>query len=229
MVQARYYENFISPRAYFIYMVKLGERLHEERKRQSLSIDEVAKATRIRAKFIEAIEKGEYKRLPSSAYAQGFVKNYVEFLGLPEKELLALFRREFKEEEFLGVLPQSFTQPKEISLEGVRIKRAGVIGVGILVVLLLYIFFQYKSAIFSPSLSVKYPPEKAVISTQTLRVAGTTDPNTTVTINNFPVFVDSSGNYEKEFNVFPGDVTITVKATNSFGKVSTVERHITVK
>lgn len=210
-------------------MVKLGDRLKEERKRQNLTIEQIAKATKIRPQFLEAIEKGEYKKLPSTAYAQGFVKNYVDYLGLPEKELLALFRREFKEEEFLGVLPESFTQPKEISLEGVRIKRAWVIGVGLLVVLILYIFFQYKSAIFSPSLDVKIPQENARVTSQTLRVAGTTDPNTTVTVNNFPVFVDSVGDYEKEFTVFPGKVTVTVKATNSFGKVSTVVRHVLVK
>src|SRR5690348_16578344 len=116
-------------------MVKLGEKLIEERKKQGLSLDEIAKATKIRRSFLEAIEKGEYKKLPSSAYAQGFVKNYVAYLGLPEKELLALFRREFNEDELLGVLPQSFTRPKEISLEGVKIKRAAVIGGGILLAL----------------------------------------------------------------------------------------------
>lgn len=210
-------------------MVKLGDRLLEERKKQGVSVDEVARATKIRREFIDAIEKGDYKKLPSSAYAQGFVKNYVEFLGLPEKELLALFRREFNEEEFLGVLPQSFTRPKEISLEGVKIKRAGIIGVGILVILIGYIFFQYKSALFSPSLSVAEPIEKTTINSQTITVSGTTEPNTTVTVNAIPVFVDSSGNYTKAITVFPGTVTIVVKATNSFGKVSTIERHISVK
>lgn len=210
-------------------MVKLGERLLEERKKQELSIEEVAKATRIRASFIEAIEKGEYSKLPSSAYAQGFVKNYVDYLGLPEKELLALFRREFNEEEYLNVLPQSFTKPKEISLQGVKIKRAGIIGIGIFVVLVIYILFQYKSALFNPSLSVAIPQENAVVTHQTLTVSGTTDPNTSITVNNIPVFVDSNGEYAKEITVFPGSVTISIKAVNSFGKTSTIERHITVK
>lgn len=210
-------------------MVKLGDRLQQERKKQELSLDEIARATKIRKGFLEAIEKGEYKKLPSSAYAQGFVKNYIEYLGLPEKELLALFRREFNEEEYISVLPQSFTKPKEIALEGVKIKKAAIIGAGILLVLLFYIFFQYKSAIFSPSLSVNAPAEKAVISTQTITVSGTTEPNTTVTVNNIPVFVDNTGSYTKEITLFPGATTITVKSTNSFGKVSTIERHITVK
>jgi len=210
-------------------MVKLGDRLQQERKKQGLSLDEIAHATRIRKSFLEAIEKGEYKKLPSSAYAQGFIKNYIDFLGLPEKELLALFRREFNEEEFLGVLPKSFTQPKEISLQGVKIKRAGIIGVGLLLILIIYIFFQYKSAFFSPSLTVTAPPEKTTIHTQELTVKGTTEPNVSLTVNNIPVFVDTSGNYSKDITVFPGNITIVIKATNSFGKISTIERHITVQ
>ncbi len=210
-------------------MVKLGDRLREERKKQGFSIDEVARATKIRMEFLEAIEKGEYKKLPSSAYAQGFVKNYVDYLGLPEKELIPLFRREFNEKEFLGVLPQSFTKPKEVALEGVRIKRPFTIGLGIFIVLLLYIFFQYRAAFFSPSLTVISPKEATILSTQIIVVRGTTEPNATVTVNNIPTLVDSSGEYTKEITVFPGTVTITVKATNSFGKFSTIERHISVK
>lgn len=210
-------------------MVKLGDRLQQERKKQGFTIEEIARATKIRTQFLEAIEKGDYKKLPSSAYAQGFVKNYIDYLGLPEKELLALFRREFKEEDHLGVLPESFTKPKEISLHGVRIKRAGIIGVGLLLVLIIYIFFQYKSAFFSPSLSVLQPAEKAVVNTQELTVQGKTEQNVTLTVNNIPVFVDTDGNYQKAITVFPGSVTITIKATNSFGKTSIIERHITVK
>lgn len=209
-------------------MVKLGDRLLEERKKQGFSLDEVAKATKIREQFIEAIEKGEYQKLPSSAYAQGFVKNYIEFLGLPEKELLALFRREFNEKEFLGVLPQSFTKPKEFSLQGIKIRYIKWIII-LFALIVLYILFQYKSAIFNPSLSVTTPLEKVIVHSQVLSVRGTTEPNTTVTVNAIPVFVDSSGNYAKEITVFPGSVTIVVKATNSFGKTSTIERHIIVK
>lgn len=210
-------------------MVKLGDRLKEERKRQKLTVEEIAKATRIRAQFLEAIEKGEYKKLPSSAYAQGFVKNYIDYLGLPEKELLALFRREFNEEEFVSVLPESFTKPREISLQGVRIRRAGIIGISLLFVLIIYIFFQYRSAFFSPSLQVNTPAENTTITAQTITIKGTTEPNTTVTVNNIPVFVDSTGAYAKDITVFPGSVTVQVKATNSFGKVSIIQRHITVK
>ena len=52
-------------------MIRVGQLLRDERVRKRLTIEEVAKATKIRTNFLSAIEKGEYKKLPSSAYAQG--------------------------------------------------------------------------------------------------------------------------------------------------------------
>lgn len=210
-------------------MIRLGQRLQEERKRQGLTLEQIAKATRIRLSFLEAIEKGNYQGLPSSAYVQGFVKNYVTYLGLPVKELLALFRREFNEQEYLGVLPESFTKPKTIRVNRFRLwQTVGIVGF-FLLLFIGYIAFQYKSAFINPSLFVNYPKEQQAISSQTITVLGQTEQNTTVLVNGLPAFVDSSGAFKKEITVAPGDVTISIKATNSFGKISTIERHISVK
>src|SRR5258707_6377504 len=97
-------------------MVRLGQRLKEERLSKGFTIEEVAKATKIRPQFITAIEQSNYKQLPSKAYAHGFVKNYISFLELPLRESLAMFRRELDEKEYLDVLPDSFTKKKEIPL-----------------------------------------------------------------------------------------------------------------
>ena len=147
-------------------MTTLGSRLYEERKARGYSVEEIAKATKIRKEFLAALEKGEYKKLPSAAYVQGFVKNYVNFLGLPEKELLALFRREFNENEYLGVLPESISRSKEISVNKVRIRQTVFLVGAVVLVVLLYLFFQYRSAFFSPSLNITSPAEKAVINTR---------------------------------------------------------------
>ena len=62
-------------------MVPLGKRLLSARTQRKLSLEEVAAATKIKARFLSAIEKGEYEKLPSPAYAKGFVKNYAAYLG----------------------------------------------------------------------------------------------------------------------------------------------------
>jgi len=213
----------------FYYMIRIGERLKEERERQGRSLEDVAKATKIRLQFLKGIEDGNYSGLPSSAYIQGFVKNYIDFLGLPRKELLALFRREFDEQEYRSVLPENITAKKEISLNRVRIRQAVILGSAIIVAVLLYIFLQYKSAFFSPSLSVATPKEQSVISSQTVTIRGNTEPNASVTVNNIPVIVDAGGNFKKEITVFSGTSVITITSTNAFGKTSTIVRHITVK
>lgn len=209
-------------------MIRLADRLKQERKRQGLSIEQVAKETKIRPEFLKAIEEGEYKKLPGSSYAQGFVKNYIEYLNLPVKENLAMFRREFNEREYIDVLPESFVKKEEISLSPFRFSRLfGVVAL-VVVAVVVYLFFQYRSAFFSPSLQVSTPAERARVSSQTVQVQGLSDPNTTVTVNGLPVYVDNNGHFSKEIPVFPGNVTITVKAANSFGKVSEIDRHITV-
>lgn len=210
-------------------MIRIGERLKEEREKQGYSLEDVAKATKIRLQFLQGIETGNYQGLPSSAYIQGFVKNYIDFLGLPQKQLLALFRREFDEQQYIGVLPENITAKKEISLNRIRIRQAIVLGGVILFGLLLYIFLQYRQAFFSPRLTISSPQEHAVITTQTITVAGSTESNSSVTVNSTPVVVDASGNFQKEITVFSGPTTIEVRSTNTFGKTSIIDRHIMVK
>lgn len=209
-------------------MIKIGERLKEERKKQGYTIDQVAKATKIRPAFLQAIEAGEYRRLPGSSYTQGFVKNYIEFLGLPMRESLAMFRREFDELAYTKVMPDSFVGKEDIPLKTVRLNRAIGMVVVIIVTILFYLFYQYRSAFFSPALSVDMPKERSTISAQSVMVSGVSDSNTTVTVNNLPAYVDDTGHFTKELPVFPGTLTIVVKSVNSFGRVTTLERHIVV-
>lgn len=209
-------------------MIRVGQRLQEERKKQGFTIEQVAKATKIRSSFLEALEKGDYKVLPSSAYVQGFIKNYAEFLGLPIRDTLALFRREFDEREFLGVLPSSFTKQEGVRLPGFRLRLTSIAFLLGVFFILGFIFYEYRSAFFNPPLSVTSPAENAKITTQVVTVIGKTDPNNIVTINDLPVFVDSDGGFKKDLTVFDGNTTITAKVVNSFGRKSILVRHIIV-
>ena len=60
----------------------LGTTLRQERERQKLSVNDIEQGTSIRAFYIEAIENGEYDKLPGEVYTRGFIKNYANFLGL---------------------------------------------------------------------------------------------------------------------------------------------------
>lgn len=209
-------------------MITAGQRLFEERIKRGLTLEEIAKATKIRSSFLSAIEKGEYKKLPSSAYISGFVKNYAEFLGLSQKEIVALFRREFNEREFLRVLPEGFSKSQDLPLAGIQFgQTAFAIGL-IFIVLLMYILFQYRYALLAPPLNVDTPKEDTVVS-KNLSVLGKTDSNATVYINDDAVAVDAEGNFKKNITLFPGKTTITITAKNRLGKQTKLERHVEVK
>ena len=72
----------------------IGDILRRERERQKLSIKDIEQGTSIRALYIEAIENGDYDKLPGNVYAKGFIKNYGNFLKLNGDDL----SRQFSEE-----------------------------------------------------------------------------------------------------------------------------------
>lgn len=210
-------------------MVHAGEKLYEERIKKGLTLEEVAKATKIRVSFLSAIEEGEYKKLPSGTYAHGFVRNYAKFLGLPEQDLLALFKREYDEEKYVKVLPEGLARREDFPLRKIKFARTLKIILLIFPVLLIYILFQYRSAIFNPSLSVSSPVEGEVIRSQEVTVTGKADSNSTVSVNNETASLDKDGNFKKTVNVFPGKTKITVKVVNNFNKTTIIEKTVEVK
>jgi cytoskeleton protein RodZ len=69
-------------------MGELGAKLRGERERRGIGIDEIEAETRIRAKFLLAIEEERFDVLPGPAYVRAFVRDYAEQLGLDPQELV---------------------------------------------------------------------------------------------------------------------------------------------
>ena len=63
-------------------MVEIGTALQDARTRKGLSLPDAAEATRIRVKFLAALEAERFGELPADVYARGFLRTYAEYLGL---------------------------------------------------------------------------------------------------------------------------------------------------
>ena len=63
-------------------MFEIGNSLREARVRQALEYGQVELATKIRAKYIRALEEEDFDVLPAGTYIKGFLRSYAEFLGL---------------------------------------------------------------------------------------------------------------------------------------------------
>src|SRR5207247_3383818 len=75
-------------------MPSLGEQLRAQRERKGITLEQAAADTRIREKFLTALEAGDYPALPGAVYTRCFLRNYAEDLDLGTDELVAFFPQE---------------------------------------------------------------------------------------------------------------------------------------
>jgi Helix-turn-helix domain len=116
-------------------MGDVGAKLRDERERRGIGIDEIEAETRIRAKFLTALEEERYDALPGPAYVRAFVRDYAEQLGLDAQELVDdLNTRPELVEEVVMAPPRQADLPP---LLGRRTRIAGwIAGVAIALVIL---------------------------------------------------------------------------------------------
>ncbi|MEO5887930.1 MAG: RodZ domain-containing protein [Anaerolineales bacterium] len=82
----------------------IGQRLKAEREEQRLTIEKVFEATRIRTPYLQALEADDLSKMPSPVQARGYLRNYVEFLGLNYDQLLNEMRSEQKAADGIDVI-----------------------------------------------------------------------------------------------------------------------------
>jgi len=61
---------------------EIGNSLREARLRQSLDFPEIEQGTKIRGKYLRALEDEQFDLLPAQTYVKGFLRSYAEYLGL---------------------------------------------------------------------------------------------------------------------------------------------------
>jgi len=70
----------------------VGTFLHQARNRRQIELSEVEAATRIRLRYLSAIENEEWDVLPGGVYTRGFIRTYASFLGLDGERLVEDYR-----------------------------------------------------------------------------------------------------------------------------------------
>src|SRR5204862_51990 len=63
-------------------MFEIGSSLREARLRQGLDFPELEQATKIRGKYLHALEEEQFDVLPAQTYVKGFLRSYADYLGL---------------------------------------------------------------------------------------------------------------------------------------------------
>lgn len=85
--------------------MSIGANLKEAREKQGLSLKDLQEKTKIRSKYLAALESEEYELIPGEAYVKAFIKGYADYLNLDGAQLLDEYNqikemeRKAKEEE----------------------------------------------------------------------------------------------------------------------------------
>jgi cytoskeletal protein RodZ len=66
----------------------IGQILRQTRQERNLSLEDVSRATLMRANYLQALETGDLQSIPSATQARGFFKAYADYLGLDPEQLI---------------------------------------------------------------------------------------------------------------------------------------------
>jgi cytoskeletal protein RodZ len=69
-------------------LASFGEELRREREIRGISLKEIADATKISKRFLEAIERNDHVTLPAPVFTRGFVREYARYVGLNVEEMV---------------------------------------------------------------------------------------------------------------------------------------------
>jgi cytoskeleton protein RodZ len=115
---------------------EIGNSLREARLRQGLEIPRIEADTKIRGKYLRALEEEHFDVLPGDTYVKGFLKTYADYLGLDGQLYLDEFNSRFAAAEEISVTQSPPTRRKRRRVEAnlVVAALAGIVAVTVLVV-----------------------------------------------------------------------------------------------
>jgi cytoskeletal protein RodZ len=191
---------------------RLGEVLRAAREAKNVELPRVERETKIRERYLSALERGEYRELPGSVYTKGFLRNYGAYLGLDPEYLIDLYRLETTA---VADRPSAPTPPRPIAGRRSRafVVTPGAVVAGILTILvggfIAYLGYEFVNFAQTPELRITDPagnvnrhPELAIT------IRGITAPNARVSVSNLSenptVTADDEGAFEVTVRLVPG-------------------------
>lgn len=217
---------------------KLGTVLRTAREARFIDLARVERDTKIRIRYLSALERGDYRDLPEPIYTRGFLRNYGLYLGLDPEYLIDLYRLES------GTAVERLAMPLPRRSVAARQGRSLVVSssavVAAILTLLVVAFVVYLVGEFvtfarTPDLRITDPATDMLAwEGAEYTIQGVTEPNSTVTTDglrqNPSTTADAEGAFSVRISLVPGANVITIVANDPLtGRDSAaVRRTITV-
>lgn len=218
----------------------LPDRLTAARERKGVDLVRAERETKIRVRYLSALESGDYRDLPGAVYTKGFLRNYAIYLGLDPEDVLRQWRRERGEAtapEPAIVPPRPLDEPARPLNFSPSIVVAALLTVGV-VLFFIYLGAQLLRYSRPPDLAVTNPAQAVVNvedSTTSYRLAGTSTPGATISIltpgqaEPYRTTAQSSGEWSIQVDLRRGRNEFEISAVNpETGKEAETPRTVVI-
>lgn len=200
----------------------LGSLLKSARTKAEVTLDQAEKEIKIPAKYLLALENGDYAGLPAEAYNIGFVRTYAQFLRLDPEKVVGLYREE-RSVHHLGLASDQVSlSPRKMGdwhflitpkLVGAIVSVLAFVGLGS------YVFIQFNKFSQPPVIDLGVPKE-FTSAKDTVTLNGKTAAGSIVSMNAEPIYVATDGNFTQDVQLSPGVNEIRIVAKNRAQKES---------
>ncbi|MEA2606910.1 MAG: hypothetical protein QOI00_1667 [Chloroflexota bacterium] len=202
----------------------LPERLYAAREHKGVDLYRAERDTKIRARYLAALERGEYKELPGDVYTKGFLRNYALYLGLDPEEVVGQWRRERGAEALptktILAVPRPIAQPRP----GLQFS-PGIVVAALLTILIvgvgIWLGTQVMRFAKPPTLVLTAPLEATLELDQnatSFTFEGTSIPGATITVDmaggSRQASADSTGAWTLTVDLRRGRNTFKIDATD---------------
>jgi transcriptional regulator with XRE-family HTH domain len=210
----------------------VAEQLCQSRLERGMKIADVATKINIKQEYLEALEKGEYSKLPAGVYGKNFLKEYAIFLGLDYKKLIIDFQSEkvvSPGEKNKEIFPQQIIKKHNFLIFPKVVKNFIIVIIAFFC--LFYLGFCLKEIISPPMLEVIEPHDNQAIIDNSINVFGKTEAEAEITINGEPITLEQNEDenfFTKKINLKTGLNIITITARKKYGREVTIKRQILV-
>jgi cytoskeletal protein RodZ len=200
---------------------KLGEVLRAAREAKEIDLIRVERDTKIRERYLSALERGEYRELPGAVYTKGFLRNYGAYLGLDPEYLIDLYRLETSASAADRPIVAGPPRPITVRRRRTFVVTPGAVAAAILTILvgafIAWLGFEFVNFARTPELRIIEPAGDVSAHTQqTITLRGITAPDATITVSGLPenpsTTADADGNFEITVGLLPGSNEIRVQA-----------------
>ncbi|CAN5494152.1 hypothetical protein BH20CHL6_BH20CHL6_02950 [soil metagenome] len=201
----------------------VGDVLYAARERKGVDLYRAERDTKIRAKYLDALERSEYAELPGAVYTKGFLRNYAVYLGLDPDEIVEHWRQDglgvsrAPEKVTVEAPPRPIEAPRRLTFTpGLLVAALLTLG---LVAFAVYVGFQLVRFSQAPPLEVTQPGVVSETTASGITMAGSAAPFAVITIkgpgeDEWQATADAEGIWSTDVSLIVGRNDFAISATD---------------